>query len=104
MKSPQLHVTQSVVLEMVRLATEEVPGVLRIGRGGPRWRAALVGSPIDVTIREGTADVRVTVIARPGQPLGMLARQVRGAVTGAIERLLGLRVGTVTVVVDGVGS
>jgi uncharacterized alkaline shock family protein YloU len=103
-KNPQLHVTQSVVVTMVRLATEEVPGVLRIGRGGPRWRAILAGAPIEVKIREGTADVRVTVIARPGQPLGALARQVRGAVCGAIERLLGLQVGTVTVVVDGVGS
>jgi hypothetical protein len=29
---------------------------------------------------------------------------VRSAVAGAVERLLGLRLGSVTVVVDGIGS
>jgi uncharacterized alkaline shock family protein YloU len=49
-------------------------------------------------------DVRVVVIARPGQPLGPVADQVRAAVGAAVERLLGMELGAVTVLVDGVGS
>jgi hypothetical protein len=43
-------------------------------------------------------------VARPGQPLGALAADVRGAVAAAIVRLLGLELGEVTVRVDGVGG
>jgi uncharacterized alkaline shock family protein YloU len=46
----------------------------------------------------------VVIVARPGQPLPELAGEVRGAVAAAIERLLGLEVGRVTVRVDGVGG
>ena len=34
-----------VIRDTVRLATLEVPGVLRVGRGGPAWRDALGGPP-----------------------------------------------------------
>jgi uncharacterized alkaline shock family protein YloU len=43
-------------------------------------------------------------VARPGQPLEPLTAQVRAAVCATVERLLGLELETVTVVVDGVGS
>ncbi len=104
MSGPQLQVGRGVVLEMVRLATEEVPGVLLLGRGGPRWRSWLGGAPIQVRMGEGRIDVRVTLVARPGQDLVALAAQVRTAVAGTIERLLGLEAGSITVVLDGVGS
>lgn len=101
---PQLSVSKGVVAEMVRLAVEEVPGVLRIGRGGPSWRAALRGRPVDVRVRGEGADVRVTLIARPGQSLVALSEQVRNAVGSAVERLLGLEATSVVIVVDGVGT
>ncbi len=44
------------------------------------------------------------VVARPGQPLAELAADVRAAVTAAIERLLGLDPGAVTIRIDGVGG
>jgi hypothetical protein len=47
--------------------------------------------------------VRLWVLARPGADLAAVGRQVRIAVAGAIERLLGLDLGSVTIVVDGVG-
>lgn len=103
MSGPQLHVTRGVVVEMVRMAVEEVPGVRRLGRGGPGWRGWIGRSPVAVRIRDGRADVRVMLIAQPGQSLPQLITQVRSAVTAAIERLLGLDVGSVTIVVDGVG-
>ncbi len=104
MNGLQLSVARSVVAEMVRLAAEEVPGVLRIGRGGPAWRGVLGGAPVDVRIRGGSADVRVTLIARPGHSLVALTGQVRGAVGAAVERLLGLEAASVVVVIDGVGA
>jgi hypothetical protein len=40
----------------------------------------------------------------PSPSLEVLTTQVRDAVGGAVERLLGLELGGVTVVVDGVGA
>ena len=39
-----LTVGTGVIKETVRLAALEVPGVLRVGRGGPRWRGWLTRS------------------------------------------------------------
>lgn len=99
-----LSVGPGVIRETVRLAALEVPGVLRVGRGGPRWRGAIGGSPIRVRIRDGQVNVTIRLIARPRQPLVPLTEQVRDAVAGAVVRLLGLELGAVTVVVDGVGA
>jgi uncharacterized alkaline shock family protein YloU len=89
---------------MIRLAAFEVPGVQRIGRGGPAWRAWIAGPSLRIRMREGRVDVRLWIVARPGQALGPLARDVRVAVAAAVERLLGLEVGAIAVVVDGVGG
>jgi uncharacterized alkaline shock family protein YloU len=48
-------------------------------------------------------EVRLWIVARPGQPLVPLTTQVRAAVAATVERLLGLELGGVTVLVDGVG-
>jgi uncharacterized alkaline shock family protein YloU len=98
----RLTVSHSVVVEMVRMAALEVPGVLRVSRGGPlKW---LGGSAVRARVRDGSVFVRVWVIARPGCSLGPLLEQVRQAVAATIERMLGLDLGEVTVVVDGVGG
>jgi uncharacterized alkaline shock family protein YloU len=101
---PTLSVGPGVIRDTVRLAALEVPGVLRVGRGGPRWRDTLGGSPVKVRVREGRVYVTVRLIARPRQPLIPLAQQVRSAVAGAVVRLLGMELGGVTVLVDGVGA
>ncbi|HWP63739.1 MAG TPA: Asp23/Gls24 family envelope stress response protein [Candidatus Binatia bacterium] len=99
-----LDVSRGVVLATARLAVGEVPGVARIGRGGSLVRRLLPGGP-PVRIESGEAglEIRVLVVARAGQSLGTLGRSVATAVRGAIERILGLEVARVTVVVDGVG-
>ena len=99
-----LTVGPGVIRETVRLAALEVPGVLRVGRGGPRWRDALAGSPVRVRVKDGRVHVTVWLVARPRQRLGPLTAQVRDAVAGAVERLLGMELGGVTVLVDGVGA
>jgi len=97
-----LTVSHSVIVEMVRAAALEVPGVLKVARGGPLpW---LAGSPVRARVRDGRAHVRVWIVARPGHQLQPLVAQVRQAVGATVERLLGLELGDVTVVVDGVGS
>ena len=102
MTSPDMTVSRRVVVEMVRLAAIEVPGVVRIGRGSGAWAASLGRSPVRVRIRDGHVEARVWVVARPGQAIVPLAREVRTAVAASIERLLDLEVRDVTVVVDGV--
>ena len=103
MTAPGWTVGRDVVVEMVRLAALEVPGVVRVGRGGPRWRAFLAGPPVGVRMTTDGVHVKVRVIARPGVALRPLAEQVGAAVRAAVERLLALELADVTVVVDGVG-
>lgn len=102
--NPALAVSRSVIRDLVRLAAFEVPGVLRVGWAGPAWRRLVTGRPIAVRVRDGVVEARVVVIARPGQPLGPLAGDVRWAVAAAVERLLGLAIGEVTVRIDGSGG
>ena len=101
---PQLSVGRGVIAEVARLAALEVPEVLRVGRAGPPWRIALIGSPIRVRVRGDEVSVRMWLVARPGADLAEATARVRHATGTAIERLLGLRVASVTVVVDGVGG
>ena len=104
MNGPELTVGRGVIAELVRLAAFEVPGVARVGRGGPAWRAILTGPAVRVRIQDDRVLVKLRIVARPGQALGPLAAQVRTAVAATVERFLGLDLGAVTVIVDGVGG
>lgn len=99
-----LSVGRSVIVEVARLAALEVPDVLRVGRRGPPWRAALAGPPIMVRVRPDGVVVRLRIIARPGADLAGTGRHVREAVGRAVERMLGLHVQEVSVLIDGVGG
>lgn len=102
--APDLSVGRGVIVEVARLAALEVPEVLRVARRGPPWRAALAGPPIMVRVRADGVVVRLRIIARPGADLTATGRRVREAVGRAVERLLGLQVLEVSVLVDGVGT
>lgn len=104
MTDPALTVGRGVIAELVRLAAFEVPGVARVGRGGAAWRRLLGGPAVSVHLRNDRVLVRMWIVARPGQALGPLADQVRVAVNATVERLLGLELGSVTILVDGVGG
>jgi len=99
-----LTVGPGVIRDTVRLAALEVPGVLRVGRGGPRWRPLIAGSSVRVRVREGQVHVTLWLIARPRQRLVPLTSQVEAAVGAAVVRLLGMELGGVTVLVDGIGA
>lgn len=98
-----LSVGRSVIVEVARLAALEVPDVLRVARRGPPWRAALAGPPVIVRVRQEGVVVRLRIIARPGADLAATGRRVREAVGKAVERMLGLQVLEVSVLIDGVG-
>ena len=104
MTGPELTVGTGVIRELVRTAAFEVPGVARVGHGGPAWRGWLSGRSVRVRVVDDRVVVRLRIVARPGQALGPLAAQVRTAVAATVERLLGLDLGAVTVIVDGVGG
>lgn len=101
--SADLSVGRGVIVEVARLAALEVPEVLRVARRGPPWRAALAGPPIVVRVRTEGVIVRLRIIARPGADLAATGRRVRDAVGRAVERMLGLHVQEVSVLIDGVG-
>lgn len=100
----ELLVGRGVIVEVVRLAALEIPEVLRVARRGPPWRAALAGPPIAVRVRKEGVELELRIIARPGADLASAGRRVRDAVGLAVERLLGLDVRSVTVLIDGVGT
>ncbi len=104
MSGPVLSVGRGVIVAMARLAALEVPGVLRVARGGPRWQAFFRGAPVVVRTHDDLVDIRVWVTARPNADLSVVGAEARVAVAGAVERLLGLRLGSVTVIVDGIGD
>jgi len=99
-----LTVRRRVIRSIAATAAEGVPGVLRVGRGGPRPLAWLVGRPVAAWTEAGRVHVRLWLIVRPGEPLASLSRHVRAAVSQAVERQLGLELGEVTILVDGVGG
>lgn len=100
----ELTVGRGVIVDVVRQAALEIPDVLAVSRRGPRWRAALAGPAITVHVRPEGVEIELRVIARPGADLVAAGRHVRDAVGLAVQRLLGLEVRSVTVLVDGVGS
>ena len=104
MTGPVLTVGKGVIGELVRSAAFEVPGVARVGHGGPTWRGWLMGPAVRVRVIDDRVRVRLRIVARPGQELGPLTAQVRTAVAATVERLLGLDLEAVTVIVDGVGG
>ena len=104
MSGDSLAVRRPVIRDLVRLAAMEVPGVQRIGWARSPWWRVNRRRPVSVRVRNGAVDARVVLVARPGQPLVDLAAEVQVAVAAAIERLLGLELGGVTVRIDGVGG
>jgi uncharacterized alkaline shock family protein YloU len=100
----ELTVGRAVIVDVVRQAALEIPEVLAVARRGPRWRAALAGPAIAVRVRPEGLEIELRIVARPAADLVAAGRQVRDAVGLAVQRLLGLEVRSVTVLIDGVGS
>jgi uncharacterized alkaline shock family protein YloU len=59
---------------------------------------------VRIRVADGRVHVTIWLVARPRQRLVPLAADVRAAIAAAVERLLGMELGGVTVLVDGVGA
>ena len=99
-----LTVRRRVIGAMARAAAASQPGVLRVGRGGPPFWAWLAGPAVTARLRDGRVHVRMFVVARSGEPLVALSARVRRSIAETIERQLGLELGEVTILVDGIGG
>jgi uncharacterized alkaline shock family protein YloU len=99
-----LTVRRRVIGQMARAAAESQPGVCRVGRGGTRGWAWLAGPAVTARLRSGRVHVRLFVVARPGESFVTLASRVRRSIAQTIERQLGLELGEVTILVDGVSD
>ena len=102
---PELTVNRGVVDEIVRLAALEIPGVARV----VARRSRLADAPRRTAGRHPLLRSAASASGSGSSPgrarrWSTLVDQVRGAVGAAVERLLGLRLESVTVTVDGVGA
>jgi uncharacterized alkaline shock family protein YloU len=91
-----------IITSLAAAAAANVAGVVRVGRGGPRLLAELAGPAVVAWIQDGRVHLRLWVIVEGGRSIPELARRVRTSVADAVERQMGLELGEVTVLVDGV--
>jgi uncharacterized alkaline shock family protein YloU len=99
-----LTVRRRVIGAMARAAAVGQRGVLRVGRGGPSFWAWLAGPAVTARLRDGRVHVRLFIVARRGEPLDGIAARVRRSVADTVERQLGLDLGEVTILVDGIAG
>jgi uncharacterized alkaline shock family protein YloU len=100
----ELTVRRRVIAAIAAAAARAVPGVDRVGRGGPRALAWLAGRPVSARVIEDRVHIRLWLVACQGEPLAELSARARTTIGRAMEQQLGLRLGDVTVFVDGVGG
>ncbi|HTK64554.1 MAG TPA: Asp23/Gls24 family envelope stress response protein [Pseudonocardia sp.] len=106
------RVADTVVAKIAGLATLEVSGVYALGGGAARALGALreripgatsnVSQGVTVEVGERQAAVDLDLVVEYGVPITDLARGVRSNVISAIERMTGLEVVEVNVVVNDV--
>lgn len=89
------QVVERVVEKIVNLAAEQVTGA----RGVHTGTADEDGNPVSVQLDGDRAVVDIALQVEFGHPLHEVVESVRGAVIGEIERLLGLTVTEVNILV-----
>ncbi|WP_394941887.1 Asp23/Gls24 family envelope stress response protein [Psychromicrobium sp. YIM B11713] len=101
-------IEDAVVAKVVGIATREVPGVYALGGGAARALGAIrdvVGNTdltqgVSVEVGEKQVAVDITLVVEYPSPLKGVADQVRSAVYGAVEKLVGLDVVEVNITVS----
>jgi uncharacterized alkaline shock family protein YloU len=97
-----LTVRRRVIAAIAASAARSAPGVARVGRGGPRLLAWLAGEPVEARLVDERVQVRLWLMVTAGRSFAEVVARVRVRVGMAIEQQLGLTLGEVTVLVDGV--
>lgn len=104
-------IDNAVVSKIAGIAAREVSGVAALGGGGARLVGTIresfggnedVRQGVSVTVAEGVASIEVAIIAEYGVAIHELAEAIRRNTINAIERMTGLEVDRVDVVVHDV--
>lgn len=104
-------IADSVVQKIAGVAAREVSGVYRLGGGAARAFGAIreripgsggpnVGQGVAVEVGESQAAVDVNVVVEYGVSIADLAAAIRRNIIGSLERMTGLSVVEVNIVVD----
>ena len=100
-----------VVSKIAGIAAREVSGVAALGGGGARMMGSIresfgasedVRQGVSVEVNNGTASIDIAIIAEYGVAIHELAEAIRRNIMNAVERMTGLSVDRVDVVVDDV--
>jgi len=100
-----------VVSKIAGIAAREVSGVDSLGGGGARMIGNIresfgasedVRQGVDVEVTEGTARIEIAITAEYGVAIHELAEAIRRNIMNAVERMTGLSVERVNVVVHDV--
>ena len=100
-----------VVSKIAGIAAREVSGVDALGGGGARMIGNIresfgasedVRQGVDVEVTEGTARIEIAITAEYGVAIHELAEAIRRNIMNAVERMTGLSVERVNVVVHDV--
>jgi len=103
-------ISDSAVAKVAGIAAKTVPGVYSLGSGPSRALGAIrdaVGSSdhaagVRAEVGETQVAVDIILVAVYGYPLHDVANQVRAAVYGAVEKLVGLQVIEVNIEINDV--
>lgn len=104
-------IDDDVVAKISGIAAREVSGVSALGGGGARMLGSIresfgasedVRQGVSVEVSEGTASVEVAIIAEYGVAIHELAEAIRRNIMNAVERMTGLNVERVDVIVHDV--
>ena len=100
-----------VVSKIAGIAAREVSGVAALGGGGARMMGSIresfgasedVRQGVDVEVAEGSARIEIAITAEYGVAIHELAEAIRRNIMNAVERMTGLSVERVNVVVHDV--
>ncbi|HCT9179827.1 TPA: Asp23/Gls24 family envelope stress response protein [Corynebacterium aurimucosum] len=100
-----------VVSKIAGIAAREVSGVAALGGGGARMMGSIresfgasedVRQGVTVEVNNGTASIDIAIIAEYGVAIHELAEAIRRNIMNAVERMTGLSVDRVDVVVHDV--
>lgn len=100
-----------VVSKIAGIAAREVSGVAALGGGGARMMGSIresfgasedVRQGVSVEVNNGTASIDIAIIAEYGVAIHELAEAIRRNIMNAVERMTGLSVDRVDVVVHDV--
>lgn len=99
-------IAPSVLLTIVRLATLDVAGVVRMGStpGGVDrlFRRVPAADGVQITIEEGTVTGHLYVVADAAANLREMSVQIQKSVERSIREILGMKVGSVNVHIEDV--